>query len=228
MVIRYITFILLSVFTFSTSLYASTAAGVLPIFDDGTVLVGLEKRKDQHGATHYVWSDFGGKQDRNDKGDLAATALREGNEESAYSLHLSYNAVANSPYVDHIHKVGSYRMYLVRVHGHKPSIQTIKQNAHRAIKKHGRRAHVEKIEWRYVDARQLLNAANNNAPLPGTNQQLFGPLKANLKKPVAQATLKKVGSGGRAPHKAPAPAHRGHKQTKKHPGKKHHGHKKHH
>jgi len=56
MKLRSFTFVFTILLTISSNLFAG-GAGVCPVFDDGTMLLGLEKRKNGH-----VWGDFGGKQ----------------------------------------------------------------------------------------------------------------------------------------------------------------------
>jgi len=184
--------------TLSSASYAGTGAGILPLFDDGTVLLGKELRGRPGQAPRYVWSDFGGRQDRGET--LPQTALREFKEETAHYTFpkVSINQVINAPYVDHIHRVGSYRMYFVPLHGAKPSIADIVKNAKKAKQKLGHKAHVEKAEWKYVNAQQFLNAVKANAPLPGTNEEIYGPAKACIKKPVAQITLQNCAVAKRA------------------------------
>jgi len=222
---RILSFVFISTFTLSSALFAA-GAGILPMFSDGTVLLGKEMRS--HG---YAWSDFGGKQDQNET--LPETALREFKEETGhYSFPtVTLKQIVNSPYVDHHHQVGSYRVYFVQIQGPKPSLQTIHKNAKKAQKKLSHKAHIEKVQWEYVDAQQLLNAAHQNGKFPGTNENLFGPAKAILKKPATQAILQNL--TGSLPKKKPIPF--GNKQrkqavkkTKKSaPHHKGHSHKKH-
>jgi len=203
MLYRVISFVLLSIFSFTASLYAATGAGVLPLFDDGTVLVGKEIRHSPTRGSYTVWSDFGGGQDPKDKGSLVATALREFKEETGhYSFpHITWNEVQIAPVAVHNHpQTGqSYEMRFLPIHGPKPTIQDIHKNAAHAKKKLGSKAHVEKIDWKYVDAGQLVNAVYANANLPGTNEEIFGPFKACIKKPTAQATLQALINGPKQP-----------------------------
>lgn len=178
---RMLSLVFINVIALSSTLYAG--AGVLPIFKDGTVLVGIEIRNGQK-----VASDFGGGQDRKDGGDNCRTATREGNEETAGTFRFKYHQVTKAPSVFHKHRVGSYQMYFVQIHGRKPSIQEIMKNKHAIERKLGRqRAHVEKISYTYVDAKALVNAAFGNGLLPGTNIPLFGPFKACLKKDASNS-----------------------------------------
>lgn len=190
MSVRFLSFIFVLVFTLSFQLHAAgRGAGVLPIFDDGTVLLGKETRfSNKLKRNIYVWSDFGGAADPKDKGNSAVTALREANEETAKTLKLTYNQVVNSPYTDHNHPTGgSYRMYYVKVHGQKPLLA----NFHKNAKKLNWR-NVEKSDWKYVSAQHLLNAVNAfsyTAFCPGTNEEIFAPTRAGLKQVTAQSVL---------------------------------------
>jgi len=176
MVYRILSFLFIIVIALSSTLYAG--AGVLFMFNDGTVLVGIEDR----GGREFV-SDFGGGQDRKDGGDNRKTALREGNEETAGTFRLKYHQVAGAPSVIHKHHVGSYQMFFVHISGRKPSTRELMKNKHAIEKKLGRRrAHVEKKYYKYVDAKALVNAAFGNGLLPGTNIPMFGPFKACIKK----------------------------------------------
>jgi len=190
-------YVFLSILSFSSALYA-IGSGVLPLFDDGTVLVGKEYRRN---INKYVWSDFGGGPDAKDKGSLTNTALREFKEETGhYSFpKITLTQVQSAP----IAQVGSYEMRLVHVHGPKPSIQDIHKNAATAKKKLGSNAHVEKVDWKYVDARQLINAVYTTGILPGTNDEIFGPFQGCIKKPSAQQALQALIA---APKKNVAPA----------------------
>lgn len=190
MIVRYLSFVFVLAFTISSNLYAGgRGAGILPMFDDGTVLVGKETRfSNKLKKNVQVWSDFGGAVDSKDKGDIAKTALREANEETANTLKLAYNQVVNSPYTDHYHPSGgSYRMYYVRIPGHKPSLADFHNNARKLKWKS-----VEKSDWKYIPAQQLLNAVNVSsyaAICPGTNEEIFAPTRAGLKQRTAQSTL---------------------------------------
>jgi len=170
---RVLSFVFVVVFSLSTNLYAG--AGVLFTFDDGTCLPGGELRNNIK-----VWSDCGGGQDPIDGGDNRRTALREANEETAGTFKLTYNQVAAASSVIHNHHVGSYELFFVHLSGSKPSIQEIINN--------GRDAHgnllpkVEKIDYKYVDAQALVNAAWGNGIMPGTNDPIFGPFIACIKK----------------------------------------------
>ncbi|MBX9621262.1 MAG: NUDIX domain-containing protein [Alphaproteobacteria bacterium] len=190
MIVRYLSFFFVLAFTISSNLYAGgRGAGILPMFDDGTVLVGKETRfSNKLKKNVQVWSDFGGAVDSKDKGDIAKTALRESNEETANTLRLTYKQVVNSPYTDHYHPTGgSYRMYYVRVPGHKPSLADFHKNARKLKWKS-----VEKSDWKYISAQHLLNAVNISsyaAICPGTNEEIFAPTRAGLKQRTAQSTL---------------------------------------
>jgi hypothetical protein len=175
MIFRVLSFVFVVIFSLSSSLYA--AAGVLFTFDDHTVLVGKETR----GKVKF-WSDFGGGRDPKDGRDNRKTALREGNEETAGTFGLKYHQVARAPSVIHNHRVGSYEMFFVRIPGSKPSIQELINNGNVLKKKFGRHAHVEKIDYKYVDAQALVNAAWGNHLLPGTNDPMFAPFIACIKK----------------------------------------------
>lgn len=193
MSVRFLSFIFVLVFTLSFQLHAAgRGAGVLPIFDDGTVLLGKETRfSNKLKRNIHVWSDFGGAVDPKDKGNIAVTALREANEETAKTLKLTYNQVVNSPYTDHNHPTGgSYRMYFVKVHGQKPLLA----NFHKNAKKLNWR-NVEKSDWKYVSAQHLLNAVNAfsyTAICPGTNEEIFAPTRAGLKQGTAQSVLRNL------------------------------------
>lgn len=181
MLFRSFSFIFSLIFTISA--VNAIGAGVLPFFDDGTVLLGREPR---HGG--HVWSDFGGKPDKNES--LARAAFREFKEETAHYTFskITLAQVQNAPYVDLITGAGfSYRTYLLRIHGPKPTIQSIHKNAVAAKKKLGNKAHVEKNDWKYFNAQVIMNAHNQNGNLPGTNEPLFGPMKGSIRNPNAQA-----------------------------------------
>ncbi|MBX9785705.1 MAG: NUDIX domain-containing protein [Alphaproteobacteria bacterium] len=206
MVVRYLSFVFVLVFTFSSNLYAGgLGAGVLPMFDDGTVLVGRETRfSNKLKRNVQVWSDFGGAVDSKDKGDIARTALREANEETANTLRLSYNQVVNSPYTDHHHPSGgSYRMYYVKVSGQKPSLADFHNNARKL-----RWKSVEKSDWKYIPAQQLLNAVNvfsYTTICPGTNEEIFAPTRAGLRQRTAQSTLYNLINSVKSKPVSPAP-----------------------
>ena len=190
MIVRYLHLIFVLVLTLSSNLYAGgRGAGVLPMFDDGTVLVGRETRfSNKLRKNVQVWSDFGGAVDPKDKGDLAVTALREASEETAKTLKLTYSQVVNSPYTDHHHPSGgSYRMYYVRIPGKKPSLADFHNNARKLKWKS-----VEKSEWKYIPAQQLLNAVNAfpyTTICPGTNEEIFAPTRAGLRQHTAQSVF---------------------------------------
>lgn len=168
--------------TVSSAAYG-VGAGVCPVFDDGTVLLGKERR--HHG---HVWSDFGGGQDPNET--ISQAAFREFKEETA---HYTFPAVTladvqNAPYADHIHHLTGqhYRMYFLWIHGPKPLVQNIHQNAALAHQNLGHQAHVEKTDWKYFNAQTIMNAHNQNGNLPGENEPLYGPMKAVVRQPAAQ------------------------------------------
>ncbi len=205
---RFLSFILFVTFIFPSATYsAPTGAGVLPLFDDGTVLLGKETRySNRLHKNIQVWSDFGGGSDPKDGRNLAKTGAREGNEETANTFTFTPNQVANSPYTDHNHPLGgSYRMYYVKVHGPKPSITDIQKNAQKL-----RWRKVEKSEWKYVSAQSLLKAVNTSfypTLLPGTNEEIFAPTLAGLKQATAQSVLRNLIHSAKkkpAPVKTPA------------------------
>lgn len=169
MVYRVLSFVFLAIFSLSSGLYAG--AGVLFTFDDGTILAGKERRG---------WSDFGGGQDRVDRRDNRRTALREANEETARTFKLTYNQVAAAPSVSHNHRVGSYELFFVHISGSKPSIQELIKNGRDT--RGNLLPKVEKIDYKYVDAQALVNAAWGNRIMPGTNDPLFAPFIACIKK----------------------------------------------
>ncbi|MBX9621311.1 MAG: NUDIX domain-containing protein [Alphaproteobacteria bacterium] len=191
MIIRYLSFVFVLILTLSSDLYAAKeSAGILPMFDDGTVLMGKENRFSKNlKKTVSLWSDFGGAADRTDNGDIARTALREANEETANTLGLTYEQVVNSPFTIHQHPSGdSYRMYYVRVYGKKPLPTDFHKNAVKLGWKN-----VEKSEWKYVSAQQLLDAVNARsyaAILPGTGEEIFALTRLGLKKDTAQRALR--------------------------------------
>jgi hypothetical protein len=53
-------------------------------------------------------------------------------------------------------------------------------------KRLGRNAHVDKSDWKYFDASIVMNAHNQQGNLPGTNEPVYGPMKACLRQPVTQ------------------------------------------
>jgi hypothetical protein len=207
MVFRYLSLVFTLIFFLSSAVYAAPGAGVLLFFDDGTTLLGREMRPQGR-----VWSDLGGKQDPRET--LAQTATREGNEESAGSfknqltLARVQQAEANGDFADHIHPAtgNSYREYFVWLHGPKPSIQAIHKNAALLKKRLGHKAHVEKDDWRYFPAQLIMNGHNLNGNLPGTNEPLYGPTKAILRKPTTQAFFSRFINAAK---NAPVPAARG-------------------
>ncbi len=172
MVYRILSFTFAVIFSLSSALYAG--AGVLLMFDDHTLLLGEEVR-----SRVKIWSDCGGKQDPQDNGDNRRTALREGNEETANTFGLTYGQLAGAPSINHHHHVGSYEMFFVRIPGSKPSIQELIKNGR--DRKGNLLPHVEKTNYAYVDAQQLINAAWGNGFLPGTTAPLFPPFKACIK-----------------------------------------------
>jgi 8-oxo-dGTP pyrophosphatase MutT (NUDIX family)/2'-5' RNA ligase len=184
LVLRYL--LLCSCFSLSSySAYAvNEAAGVFAIFDDGTTLMGKEQRNGK-----YVYTDHGGMKDPTDPS-FATAARREFMEETGrFSFNgLTDDDVENSPYVETFFPRTqlTYRMYLVHIHGQKPPIEDISNNAAWAKHKLGAaNAHVEKVDWRYVNIQELLNTAQNDANLEGTNEKIFHPLRINLIKPTA-------------------------------------------
>lgn len=217
------------VLTLSYDAYGQ-GAGVCPVYDDGTLGLGIEYRTHRRGPlkgqTAKVISDFGGAQDRGET--LAQTAYREFIEEtghytfgvgSPYNIQLKHilQAEANGHYADHHHVASgqTYRTYFVRVHGQKPSPQTFAKNAALARKKLGHKAHVEKVEWLSVNAQDLKNAPWRNATLPGIAAPVFGPFNAVLRQPSAQNFLQNVVPLPKPVAPKPAP-----KATKKHVTKK--------
>jgi 8-oxo-dGTP pyrophosphatase MutT (NUDIX family) len=225
MVIRYFSLVITTLFTLSSALYAD-GAGLLPIFDDGTTLSGKEYRS---GA--FLWNDFGGQQEPHEA--LSTTAYREFIEETGYYSfpHVKLADVQNAPFVDHIHPIGTYRIYFVPVAGPKPSIQDIIHNGNRAKHKFGRNAHVEKVDYAYIPAHHLISAALVNAPFPGTNEEMFGPFRAILKHPLAHNAL--LNPQRPAPVVPPSCKRNASKNHKSHSHKKHaskhrsHSHKRH-
>jgi hypothetical protein len=203
MMVRYLSFIF--ILTFSSNLCAAKqSAGVLPMFDDGTILMGKEPRySPQLQKSVPMWSDFGGAADPKDGGDFAKTAVREANEEMANTLKLTYDQVVVSPYTDYTHKSGDlYRMYYVKVPGPKPLIADFHINAEKSGWNN-----VEKTEWRYVSAQKLLNAVNAPdyaANFPGTDELIYAYTRVGLKKSPAQSTLSKLIESAVSP--APTPA----------------------
>jgi hypothetical protein len=73
-------------------------------------------------------------------------------------------------------------MYFIRIHGEKPSIETFHDNA----KKLGPNADVEKVDWKYFDASVIMNAYNQDANLPGTNEKIYSTFKTRLGNPKTQ------------------------------------------
>lgn len=186
--------------------FAGTGAGVMMLFDDGTGLLGREMRKNG-----LVYGDFGGRKDPEET--LAQTGWREGNEETAQTLKkqltlaLVQQAEANGHFVDHHHAAtgNSYRMYFVRIHGKKPAVAEFHKNAATVKKKLGKKAHVEKDEWKYFDASVIKNAPFQNGNLPGTNEPAFGPLKACLRQVTSQNYLQQyINSVQNPPAQKPA------------------------
>jgi hypothetical protein len=205
MVSRFFTFI--SAVAFTTNLYAS-GAGVLPMFaEDATVLVGEEPRRSKAGVPFVTITDFGGKIDKKESPEQAAR--RELDEETGYGSFpkITTAYIAKSPYVEYSLKAGFYREYLVTIHGPKPSIAQIVNNAKAAKKKLGKNAHVEKRNWFYLPARVLLKAAlTNNPSLPGRSETLYGPFMACLRKPTTINALQNLIANAAAKKAAKAKA----------------------
>src|SRR3990167_7134849 len=119
-------------------------AGVLPVFDDGTVLLGKEHRRN-----FDTWSDFGGKIDKGENTPQAA--LREFREETGHTSfpNVTLQMILNS---NHVTATNGYIMYVVRVPGPKISLAQIQANAAK------KPAHVEKFKWSYIGIQALFNS----------------------------------------------------------------------
>jgi 8-oxo-dGTP pyrophosphatase MutT (NUDIX family) len=177
---RALSFVVIISTAFSGNLMSS---GVLPYFDDGTVLIGREHR----GATQ-LWSEFGGARDPGET--KPQTALREFTEETGHytfpqvTLQVLQNADQHNHYVNHFK---GYRMYFLHIHGNKPTVQTIKDNAARANQALGAHiAHVEKTDWMYVkvtDLLALINATPNNKGIipPGRSNAFYDFFVGNIR-----------------------------------------------
>ena len=74
-----------------------------------------------------------------------------------------------------------YRMYCVKVLGDKPDSEVFKKNAI------GRES-VEKIEWQYFDAVDVIY--NDDGDLPETDAKLYSTMLVRLEKLKEQAFLK--------------------------------------
>ncbi len=169
---RFLSFVFIAFFSFQSSLFAH-GAGIIPLFDDGTALIGLG---------HRGWEDFGGHLDKGEK--FKHGGWRECKEETGhYSFpNITLKDVKKSPYTQRDWRTFSYREYFVRVHGPKPSIESIKDNAALATQRLGAKAHVEKLDWCYVPAQDLLDAAQSQQQtLPGIKGKLAGPFFGTLK-----------------------------------------------
>ena len=167
-----ITFIISSIM--SSHLYAVRGVGVLPIFEDNTILIGSEYRISPTTKTPIkVWSDFGGGEEKEDK-TTVHTAYREFQQETAYMFpEVSLSEVSESPFIES----PSYCMFLVRVPGKKPLIEEIRNNKLKAVKTLGsRKAAVEKEDWKYVTIEDFNTIVFKQANIPGTNEYLYPPM----------------------------------------------------
>lgn len=145
----------------SSVLYAGS--GVLPMFDDGTVLLGAKP----HGANKF-WLDFGGPSGPTYHQKRQAAA-RYGNEKTARTIPIQIHHLNGAPSVE----IGQDRMFFIRLHGTKPSTAEL-------IHKGGG------TDYKYVDAQLLLTAALGDRLLPGTNEPMHPRFIARIRKDANQ------------------------------------------
>jgi len=163
-------------FIVSLSLFSALHAGsgVLPMFDDGTILVAAEMR-----GNRKVWCDMGGLSGASDD-DKRQAAARYGNEKTAMTIPIQIQHLNGAPFVD----VGQDRMFFVRLPGSKPSIQEIIETGN-ALKRNDPTFPLRKIDYKYVRAQDLIAAASTPRPtclLPGTNDPLLRGFLTRLRK----------------------------------------------
>lgn len=150
----------------------TVAAGVLPFFDNRqTVLLGREYRSF---LNTYTWMEFGGKREGDEN--LAETACREGNEETAGTLNITLEQVLDAEalgnYIDFLNPKSSvfYRMYCLDFPT-KPDPELFTTNAALA-------AHVGMVEWRYFAAADILS--NQGGTIPGSEFKVYDTTCARL------------------------------------------------
>jgi len=180
-----ITLIIFSVV--SSHLYAGRGAGVLPIFEDNTILIDSEYRASpKPKAPIKVWSDFGGGEEKEDK-TIIHTAYREFQQETAYMFpRVSLSEVSESLSIES----PSYCMFLVRIPGEKPLIEEIRANKLKAVRTLGaRKAAVEKEDWKYVTIEEFNTLVFESANIPGTNEYLYHPMVKLLQNSKIQEIL---------------------------------------
>jgi len=158
--------------------YNTVATGILPFFDDGTVLLGKEYRARY---ASYSWLEFGGKQELNET--LAQAAYRETIEETAGTLKITLedviHAEKNGHYIDHINPETKvfYRMYFIVVHGEKPLVEMFHLNAGKL--ENAKKSDIGKVDWRYFDAFAVKNCDLGD-------EKLYSTMKTRLEKPETQ------------------------------------------
>src|SRR3989338_8417779 len=176
-------------FVYASALYA-IGAGILPVFDDGTVLIGEEWR-DVGPIKRKVWSDFGGGENKNET--PINTALRECREETAHYTFGQPVIDDTYSFVKLWHGKPAYKMFFARIHGQKPTIDQIKRNAAIANQRLGGSAHVEKTDWAYINIDDLMNAVNANphGPIPASvnGKEIYAPMRAILRDRSVQGWL---------------------------------------
>ncbi len=150
------------------------AAGILPFFDNGeSVLLGKEFREREN---NYVWMEFGGKQENNET--LAETACREANEETAYTLNITLDKVLSAEqkghYIDYYNEKTNvfYRKYCIKL-SEKPDPEMFVLNSKD-------KDHVEKIEWKYFKASDVI--FNHDGNILGTEERLYSTMCFRLQK----------------------------------------------
>lgn len=121
----------------------SNTVGILPVFEDGEILLGKEfnDRSDR-----LLWDEFRGKQNTDET--MVEAACRLFNENTSYIFHLKVDQVVEAErrgdYIDYFdfREASVYRMYIVRLK-FKPKVELLCD---------GRIFYVDiskKIDWRY-------------------------------------------------------------------------------
>lgn len=159
------------------------AAGVLPFFGskgNKYVLLGLEFRDN---LNEHFWMGFGGGQEGEETS--VETACREFNEETAGVFQLPIEVVQKAHdegrYVQYYNPKShcSYTMYCIDFGEQMPETSVIADKAAR-LKEEGCESfgHVEKVEWKYFPAREVIY--NMKGTLPGETHRIYGTERIRL------------------------------------------------